>query len=69
MIKRQITAMILVAPCVLLSSDSASTIILAALYVLILGTVLRSTIVGRRFLRAMMRDAERLDSMLGKRVR
>lgn len=66
MIKRQILAFVLIAPCALLASEDASTIILGALYALVVSTIIRSTIIGRRFLKNLMRDTEKLEKMLSE---
>lgn len=69
MIKRQIVAAVIVLPCVLFTCDNILAILVGIFYVLALSTIITRTDVGRRFLRALYRDALRLENWLAGQVR
>lgn len=57
-------AFIVFAPCILCVSEETSTIILGILYAFVLSTIIRSTRIGRKFLRCYWREILRLDNFL-----
>lgn len=57
-------AFIVFAPCILCVSEEISTIILGILYVCAVSTIIKSTRIGRKFLRCYWREILRLDNFL-----
>lgn len=69
MIKRQIVAFFAISPILLLTSDSVICALLGVLYFVVLSTIIQETESGRHFLRALYRDALRLENWLAGQVR